>query len=1203
MANYQCSKSLADKIKLRELGLISQSKVLYHPSITQRIDRQSQDIYTLVQRISNATKEDNWSKIECIVNDIMTSLTEVLDFGNGKHNSPEKKSQRDYFVLFGGVQALLSIFSMPSVNANDDARRIRPFVMRRNETWNEIMVILRDLIISIPSIADQYIDNRCISTLVTFLYYKNIFDNVMNLLEEILATREETFPLSIVPNFYQLVEKFTARQLAHFCRVLSLVVFEPEDRQTLESPQALRSMEVLRLRRKRMLKGNNVIVERNQNLVLEMPNFLSHMVQILKVINYGPSLSDTLNHNVTTHVPISNDIMVFNSTAMNISDWDHFQSLIATVSSHSLNARSTNNQSHHVNEDENLEDEINMDLLAAFSIGSALDGSGSSRHVEISSIINVMRAAQNLGIARLTALGQALIQAQPFLEAQRNGGQLSPSAVVQPFVTRLLQSGISNARRARNELQFHAMLLNPHQIELIFVLCTLLAGRRKLAVQKKLYEEGLSDVLLKMFDRMSWEAPPYSGVNPMEHIHGPSCECNPESAIRVQYLRLVHNFYDRDLLGNINMYSVLSPSEQVFVTSSLHQTVADGFMNSIGASSTSTNAMIARAPSAPVSSAVEGLLSKILCVLMKETNKESSYRFWLSACIENFLRGCGHMGQLLVVRSGCMQHVVQFIINSSLTNTGSPGKHGNNVLQTAFDLLCEMVKGNPISMGFMEEQISDEDFHHLITIVVNNMIDSNVFLRALFMNMEIVSRSEQITSVHQSNLSSNQEETKESHQTDENCKTVYDAFNSFRFLDNALDGSEVLTLSPRPNYLTDSWIMFSPKIVSQTAAKIVENPTEYFASYPRKHYNNRNNHTGKSGRSALTSNVVGAWKDIRKAATHFFRFGEPSPSSVDSNNSNQEKSCFFPKETNEMEDARYYTPPEGPYFARQSTNTTTSTVSQNSSPSPSFSVAALREHVEMKGDDAIPSTTCSPSLSFKSPASESAKHNTTLKSNFFRFSMFLLQEKISIIVKLMGVVTLRTISHENICCINTLLLILLLDNSRGLLAQTLSRARKLADEVMDPSGGHSILAKKTPSKFFHNLGSAEEKNQCFGPNCGTTSLLCSCDSNVALCDECSPPTTDQNNTSEVEKGSEIVFRNFREVLWYWQEFYLRRGRDRLSIEFSCRIPFSYWQEVVAKLCADDGSSTALLKRAIPLPTSPYSMNSPAYREISPVRLE
>lgn len=45
---------------------------------------------------------------------------------------------------------------------------------------------------------------------------------------------------------------------------------------------------------------------------------------------------------------------------------------------------------------------------------------------------------------------------------------------------------------------------------------------------------GLGDVLLRMFTRMSWDAPAFSGHNPLEHIHGPDCTCNPESALRVQ---------------------------------------------------------------------------------------------------------------------------------------------------------------------------------------------------------------------------------------------------------------------------------------------------------------------------------------------------------------------------------------------------------------------------------------------------------------------------------------------------------------------------------------------------------------------------------------------------------------------------------------------------------------------------------------------
>jgi hypothetical protein len=63
--------------------------------------------------------------------------------------------------------------------------------------------------------------------------------------------------------------------------------------------------------------------------------------------------------------------------------------------------------------------------------------------------------------------------------------------------------------------------------------------------------------------------------------------------------------------------------------------------------------------------------------------------------------------------------------------------------------------------------------------------------------------------------------------------------------------------------------------------------------------------------------------------------------------------------------------------------------------------------------------------------------------------------------------------------------------------------------------------------------------------------------------------------------------NFRELLWFWREYYLRRGRDRLSIEFSSRIAFPYWIGLVDILCKDDGSPSSLLSRPPLLPFSPY----------------
>jgi hypothetical protein len=40
-----------------------------------------------------------------------------------------------------------------------------------------------------------------------------------------------------VPDFYKLVAQFSPRRLAHFCRVLALLLFEPEDRLVMDNSQ------------------------------------------------------------------------------------------------------------------------------------------------------------------------------------------------------------------------------------------------------------------------------------------------------------------------------------------------------------------------------------------------------------------------------------------------------------------------------------------------------------------------------------------------------------------------------------------------------------------------------------------------------------------------------------------------------------------------------------------------------------------------------------------------------------------------------------------------------------------------------------------------------------------------------------------------------------------------------------------------------
>ena len=73
---------------------------------------------------------------------------------------------------------------------------------------------------------------------------------------------------------------------------------------------------------------------------------------------------------------------------------------------------------------------------------------------------------------------------------------------------------------------------------MLFVLSTLAGGKLKRTVQDMLVEERLGPVLCDLFDHIQWDC-----SCDLRHlpVHGPGCECNPESALRIQYLRLVRN--------------------------------------------------------------------------------------------------------------------------------------------------------------------------------------------------------------------------------------------------------------------------------------------------------------------------------------------------------------------------------------------------------------------------------------------------------------------------------------------------------------------------------------------------------------------------------------------------------------------------------------------------------------------------------------
>lgn len=108
--------------------------------------------------------------------------------------TPKKRFQREFFVGFGGIATLLKLFNKPF--SEPDARDIpERKVNEKAEVWNEVLVIIRELTISLPSLSEKLINNNQIVYFFTLLAHPSLFDNAMNLLEEILAARIETFSI------------------------------------------------------------------------------------------------------------------------------------------------------------------------------------------------------------------------------------------------------------------------------------------------------------------------------------------------------------------------------------------------------------------------------------------------------------------------------------------------------------------------------------------------------------------------------------------------------------------------------------------------------------------------------------------------------------------------------------------------------------------------------------------------------------------------------------------------------------------------------------------------------------------------------------------------------------------------------------------------------------------------------------------------
>ncbi|XP_040581494.1 short transient receptor potential channel 4-associated protein [Lepeophtheirus salmonis] len=247
------------------------------------------------------------------------------------------------------------------------------------------------------------------------------------------------------------------------------------------------------------------------------------------------------------------------------------------------------------------------------------------------------------------------------------------------------------------------------RVEALYVLSLFLIGRHRKRVQKELSELKLVPKLSDLFDQFIWR---YNAGRQRARLpgHTSRCECSPEVAVKMQFLRLIYGFCDH----NEYKHLLLSPYEweELKRIKPTDSSVQDWDL--------------AKSPISPslMCSGTSGLLTKIVEVLKKE-HTNSTYRFWLCRAVESYIRGqISYADQVFLLRRGLLQHITASLINTD--------RRQKEIIQSSFDLLGELIKFNFDACRQMDAILSTgAKLKRAMSLINERLVDSNMFIRGM----------------------------------------------------------------------------------------------------------------------------------------------------------------------------------------------------------------------------------------------------------------------------------------------------------------------------------------------------------------------------------------------------------------------------------------------------------------------------------------
>ena len=323
-----------------------------------------------------------------------------------------------------------------------------------------------------------------------------------------------------------------------------------------------------------------------------------------------------------------------------------------------------------------------------------------------------------------------------------------------------------------------------YQIEMLFVLSTLLGSKRKVDVQDELCKLNIIELLSSYLEYIEWgniysdkERPSFNEENiDIEDdtaYHGRGCNCDCDSALKIQYLRLIYSYCCRDSenlenklrlfsekdiqnfleVGYLDLIKIVLRDKYLFYKNDKNVKFNKDFINLIklfklddvnennkinNKYKNIENLIFNLSSPSNIKFLIQfynkrntemGLFIKLIFKYMQECFY-SSAKFWISSCIEVMLRGNNTFLQAYAVYSGLLYCLLNDILYGK--------QEKNQTLQISFDILGELVKFNKCSFFILDYCFCENtEFTEFVKKIISKetLIDSNVFLRAIFLSI------------------------------------------------------------------------------------------------------------------------------------------------------------------------------------------------------------------------------------------------------------------------------------------------------------------------------------------------------------------------------------------------------------------------------------------------------------------------------------